>query len=299
MIFGDIENISPVNGEERKNIMARRFGLRRELSDSPHESGRFGAAQVPTRTIEEERALDARLRKIGMELDAERLPSGPERISDEVNHMDMKGILQSDEEFRYQLLDRMRTDCEYYLGYGNRHPKYLWADNEVEHIAAMKALWNSFPEEGKPEWLHYAKILQYEKEMCPKGILVERDYKGQYERFALTPEEFENEFPDTYQNFGPIEESNTDTLRPLVHIWFAPCVVGDETWQRHFSDMEYGLPESDIEAGNLAYVREDMMQSLKKYLPEKEQSLDAKVKAAEAEKKEPVKGCDTREAERY
>ena len=37
-------------------------------------------------------------------------------------------IIHRDSVFRYQLLDRLRSDCEYYLNYGNRHPKSLWAD---------------------------------------------------------------------------------------------------------------------------------------------------------------------------
>lgn len=182
--------------------------------------------------------------------------------------MELKDILNRDETFRYMLLDRMRADCEYYLGNGNRLAKHLWAGNEVDQIACMKALWNSFGEEGKPEWLSYDKILDYEKQIGIKAILVEMDHKGYYERFALTPEEFEKEFPDTYKAFGPIDESNTDTIKPLVHIWFEPCVVGDASWERHFTDMEWGLPESDIESGNTAYIDYSQMQSLRKYVPE-------------------------------
>lgn len=202
----------------------------------------------------------------------------------------MKDILKREIQFRYMMLDRMRQDCAYYLGNGNRLTKYLWAGDEVKHIACMKSLWNSFPEGEKPEWLTYEQILEYEKEMCPKAILVERDYKGEYERFALTPEEFAAEFPETYKDFGPIDESNTDTLKPFVHIWFEPCVVGDAAWQQHFSDMEWGLPASDVEAGNVASVREDMMQSLKKYvfpptavLGTETPSLNNQIKAAEAQ----------------
>lgn len=133
-------------------------------------------------------------------------------------------------------------------------------------FAYMKALWNSFDENSKPEWLTYDKILDYEKMIGIPAILVEMDYKGYYERFALTPEEFKNEFPKTFEHFSPIEESNSDTIRPLVHIWFEPCVVGDASWERHFTDMEEGLPESDIESGNLAYIDKNQMQSLSKYL---------------------------------
>lgn len=67
--------------------------------------------------------------------------------------------------FKYMLLDRMKQDCNYYLGNGNRLKKYLWANDEKEHIENMKALWNSFPDEGKPEWLTMKQIETYEKEM--------------------------------------------------------------------------------------------------------------------------------------
>ena len=65
-----------------------------------------------------------------------------------------------------------------------------------------------------------------------EAILIERDYKGEYERFALTPEEFKEEFPETVaKGTWPIVESGTDTIAPLVHIWFEPCTVGDDNWQ--------------------------------------------------------------------
>ncbi len=70
-----------------------------------------------------------------------------------------------DSEFRYMLLDRMRLDCEYYLGYGYRCAKYLWAGNEKDQIGYMKALWLSLPENQKPEWLSFESILDYEKKM--------------------------------------------------------------------------------------------------------------------------------------
>ena len=67
------------------------------------------------------------------------------------------------ERFNYQLLDRLRSDCVYYLGYGNRNEKHLWAGNEQEQINKMKELYNSFSDDKKPEWLTYEQILQFEK----------------------------------------------------------------------------------------------------------------------------------------
>lgn len=76
----------------------------------------------------------------------------------------------AEKRFQYQMLDRLRSDCDYYLGYGNRNPKRLWADNEKDHIEEMKRIWLSFSEDEKPEWLPWEKILQYEKDMCGDSV---------------------------------------------------------------------------------------------------------------------------------
>lgn len=75
------------------------------------------------------------------------------------------------EMFRYQMLSRLQSDCDYYLGNGNRHPKHLWAGNEKDQIACMKALWNSFPADGKPEWLSLEQIDGYEKQLAGIEVL--------------------------------------------------------------------------------------------------------------------------------
>lgn len=49
-------------------------------------------------------------------------------------------IATHDEKYRYMLLDRMRSDCAYYLGNGNRQVKHLWAGNVEEQIEDMKML---------------------------------------------------------------------------------------------------------------------------------------------------------------
>lgn len=72
---------------------------------------------------------------------------------------------ESPYQFNYMLLSRMQSDCEYFLGYGNRSESRLWAGNVKDQIEKMKELWNSFPEDQKPEWLTYDGILEYEKRM--------------------------------------------------------------------------------------------------------------------------------------
>lgn len=86
-----------------------------------------------------------------------------------------KSVLQNDETFRYQLLGRMQTDCNYFLGNGNRLDKFLWAGSVEEQIAYMKALYNSFPDDKKPEWISLEDINNYENEMTNDEVYINND----------------------------------------------------------------------------------------------------------------------------
>ena len=68
--------------------------------------------------------------------------------------------------FRYMMLDRLRQDCNYYLGNGNRNPNSLWAGDEKRQIQDMKDIWNTFDKEDTPEWLTWDDILEFERKMC-------------------------------------------------------------------------------------------------------------------------------------
>ena len=63
----------------------------------------------------------------------------------------------------YRLLDRLRTDCNYYLGAGGRSEKHLWAGSVEKQIAKMRELYAALPE--KPEWLSEQDIDRYEQQM--------------------------------------------------------------------------------------------------------------------------------------
>lgn len=65
--------------------------------------------------------------------------------------------------FNYQLLSRLQQDCEYYLGFGARNKKYLWALDEAEQIKKMRDLYAVLPE--KPAWFTLADIDKYEAAM--------------------------------------------------------------------------------------------------------------------------------------
>lgn len=97
--------------------------------------------------------------------DFEGEPDCPISEEYEIRFIDATPKIDPDTKFNYMLLDRLRMDCDYYLGNGNRNVKHLWAATEKEHIQKMKDLHNSFSDDAKPEWLTYEQILKYEELM--------------------------------------------------------------------------------------------------------------------------------------
>lgn len=77
-------------------------------------------------------------------------------------------IENSSTKFKYQLLSRLKSDCDYYLGYGHRNKNALWSGSEEQQIIDMKALLESFDSPNKPEWLTIIDIWEYEIKMCNK-----------------------------------------------------------------------------------------------------------------------------------
>lgn len=67
--------------------------------------------------------------------------------------------------FRYMMLSRMKQDCDYYLGNGNRSTNHLWAHDEKAQIENMIALWKTFDPEDRPKWLTWADIIGYANKM--------------------------------------------------------------------------------------------------------------------------------------
>ena len=71
---------------------------------------------------------------------------------------------RSTDKFDYMLLDRMRTDCEYFMTYGGRNVKFLWAKDVDEQIEKMWELWHKC----RPQWLTNKQLKDIEKRM--KGL---------------------------------------------------------------------------------------------------------------------------------
>lgn len=71
--------------------------------------------------------------------------------------------------FQYMMLSRLKSDCNYFTGYGHTMPL---STEDVDYIInEMRTLWNGFADSEKPEWLTMEQIDEYEKALrCPVRI---------------------------------------------------------------------------------------------------------------------------------
>lgn len=125
-------------------------------------------------------------------------------------------------EFNYMLLDRLKQDCEYFLGNGNGNADTLWAKDIDEQIAKMKELYNSFADDEKPEWITMKDINNYEKKM--KALKNSKEKKTEVTERDLSKDLFQDEANrriynrlinlDVYleQLKRAIENNNTDSI---------------------------------------------------------------------------------------
>ena len=72
----------------------------------------------------------------------------------------------AEDRFNYMMLYRLKSDCEYYLGYGGRNKKSLWANDEQSQIDKMRELYDFLT--IKPEWLTREQIDEYAARMGVK-----------------------------------------------------------------------------------------------------------------------------------
>lgn len=95
-------------------------------------------------------------------------------------------------EFNYMLLDRLKQDCEYFLGNGNGNADTLWAKDIDEQIAKMKELYNSFTDDQKPEWITIEDINNYEKKMKELKTNKQKKTEGTAQKRIARYGEFDN-----------------------------------------------------------------------------------------------------------
>lgn len=109
--------------------------------------------------------------------------------------MEIGQTSENDHSHEYMLLDRLRTDCEYYLGHGQRSEKYLWAGSVDAQIQKMQELYDQLPQ--KPKWLTEQDIQNYARQMTEEPIFVNDGQAESAQEFAEPEYEQDEEFEMT------------------------------------------------------------------------------------------------------
>ena len=116
--------------------------------------------------------------------------SNYEKVEKKIETIDNKDL-----EYKYMLLDRLKQDCEYFLGNGNGNAEHsLWAKDIDEQIDKMKEIYNSFSEEEKPDWITLEDINNYEKRMKEYNKDVKTEAVSQLDDTTMYV--YENELTD-------------------------------------------------------------------------------------------------------
>ena len=134
---------------------------------------------------------------------------------------------ESPYKFTYMMLSRLKSNCEYYFGHGDRSKQVVDIDYVLHE---MKKLWNELPDDGKPEWLTWEQILKYEA-LAKPFILKADDHTGDGDRKHF----------DTYEEC--VSSMNDDIDRVI-----AIFQEDKHAWQRLQFDnsAEVYVPNSDI-----------------------------------------------------
>ena len=123
----------------------------------------------------------------------------------------VKHLLERDDRFRYMLLDRMRSDVNYFLGNGNRHEPDLWAGNAKDHIIIMDALMRSLPEQ--PQWLSTEQLIDYADQMGVGEV-----FRG--------PADVADSLGQEVQDEAAVKEENREKTNEVSEVVFYRCAGG-------------------------------------------------------------------------
>ncbi len=116
--------------------------------------------------------LEDRLDRWNPEINPEAQYDSFEEILEDDPNLPWADELHNPEHYEddYGLLSRLKADCEYFLGSGQREERNLFSGNLHAHIQKMRELYDLVPE--KPEWLTKDQIDSYEERMARRYQVV-------------------------------------------------------------------------------------------------------------------------------
>lgn len=107
----------------------------------------------------------------------------------------------------YLFLGRVISDNDYYINSG-RHEKHLWAGDVVKQTELMKALYLSFNDEKKPEWLSLHDVAEYQKNMSQ--VKFENDMSETVDKLLQL---YKDTFPYDWQDYALYNDAFAENVK--------------------------------------------------------------------------------------
>ena len=159
--------------------------------------------------------------------------------------------MNEDNKFDYMMLDRLRQDCEYFLGNGNGSEKNLWAGNVEDQIAEMRKIYDKLPE--KPEWLSLEDIDKYEKDML---ALKEQPME---EDLATLEKKMDNVDADIQDMINQLKDTTNEELITNLDTVIKKALDEDVNDLDNLWGVEMFINEEDPETNLVEYTKKDLI----------------------------------------
>ena len=184
-------------------------------------------------------------------------------LNEEFNQSEIDFIFSSkDEKYPYMILSRLKSDCDYYLGAGNKADKHLWTLNPKDQIAYMRAIYDRLEE--KPEWLTSEQIDEYEKKMVDNSLtestsdvsdLLDKAYNGSYYTIIGAGGDLQ-EWKDGYQEL--LNKEGIGTIKEWITFTGSDMntkynLTGDNAYPNDLTFLAF--PLDGLEIGKLAIFK--------------------------------------------
>lgn len=161
--------------------------------------------------------------------------------------------IQKPYEFQYRLLDRLKSDCDYWLGNGNRNDKNLWAHSPDAQVEKMLNIFEDLP--IKPEWLSREDIYKYADDMGVEGLKEYVEYRNQWMQEFMDDETLAT----TSVFYGAAKRDGEMTSSDTFADYITQHGFINSSAYLNFSDFknsEYFTPQKDIYgiSNDLVYI---------------------------------------------
>lgn len=176
-------------------------------------------------------------------------------------------VNEKDYTFDYSFLSRLKSDCKYVIDHQISNPRWsLWGITVEKHIEEMRKVYNSFPDDKKPQWITMNDIDNFEKEMLS---LV----NGDKVKVEKVEKQIHEEILEPVQNKSleqPQEQSSDDIIGKSLEIDGTEFIVDS------ISGQDVSLRDTSM-ATIYPIFRSEKLSKINRLLKEQENTRDEKI----------------------